>query len=357
MSNVVEQMEGRIGERGLAHLLEHHYRTRLTDIQPVGGVLKLGTDQGTFVLKQIRPDEEGRWKLIGEVADYFAQHQGKPRIPAPIPTHQGKLSFAGFHGRYILLPWIKGQVIPFNRAKDWRRTARAMARMHQLSSGFVPSRGEKVFEHTGHWSQIWQHLLKQVQMFQRSVDNNQVDQVWLRHRSYTEGMLETALTYLEKVGGDTVCQQTRKAGNVCHGNVRRKHVLRDERGQTHFLGWDQMVLDIRSRDLARFIQYAYRKTGKVESILSILRGYQQVAPLDEPEYALIYTRLLFPDRMIRTLDKVYRQQTVSHEGAVDRLSTAARKEEEKTPLLTEYPEWVKREFDVTIPKVDWLAHS
>ena len=172
-------------------------------------------------------------------------------------------------------------------------------------------------------------------MFQRSVDNNQVDQVWLRHRSYTEGMRRLPLRIWrrwEAIG--LARQQTRKAGNVCHGNVRRKHVLRDERGQTHFLGWDQMVLDIRSRDLASFIQYAYRKTGKVESILSILRGYQQVAPLDEPEYALIYTRLLFPDRMIRTLDKVYRQQTVSHEGAVDRLSTAACKEEEKTPLLT-----------------------
>ncbi len=344
-----------IDERYLAYLLEHHYRTRLIAAKPVNRSIKVKTEQGEFLLKRLQSEGEKRWKLLQEIAEYSSEKKGKQSIPTPVQTMQGKISFAAMHGKYILLPWINGDLITFTRGKHWRRTARAMAEMHQGSGGFVPSRTGRAFEHAGNWSFIWQHLFKQIDGYDASSSADPVDQAWMRQRSYTAGMLETALKYLEKAGGDALCQELRREGSVCHGNIRVGHVIRDEQKHMHFLSWDQAVLDIRSRDIAHLLNYAFRKTGESDIISTILYGYQQISPLKEPEYALIYTRLLFPDSMIRRLDQIYRQRRFSPQKAVKSFASSARKEEMKTKLLKEFPSIVKKEFGVLIPEVDWLS--
>lgn len=343
-----------IDERHLNYLLEHHYHIRLIAASPISRSIKVKTEQGEFLLKRLRPEGEKRWSLLREIAEYCSKKKRKQYIPIPVPTKKGQISFAAMHGKYILLPWINGDPISFTRSKDWRRTARALAEMHQGTGGFVPSRTGRAFDHIGNWSLIWTNLYEQIDEYDVSSSADPIDQAWKRQRSYTAGMLETSLKYLEKVGGDALCQELRREGAVCHGNIRTRHVLRDEDKRIHFLSWDQAVLDIRCRDIAHLLNYAFRKTGNSEIISTVLHGYQQVTPLKEPEYALIYTRLLFPDSMIRRVDQVYRQRQFSPQQAVKRFASSARKEEVKTKLLKEFPCIVKKEFAITIPEVDWL---
>jgi hypothetical protein len=52
------------GEERLDDWIRYHYGLDLVSVEPVGGVLKLETDQGFFVLKRVRMREKDRWHRL-----------------------------------------------------------------------------------------------------------------------------------------------------------------------------------------------------------------------------------------------------------------------------------------------------
>ncbi|PTX59090.1 CotS family spore coat protein [Melghirimyces profundicolus] len=348
------------GEPRLPEVLRHHYGLRVKAARPVEGILQLTTDRGIFGLKRVHDREEGRWKLVRELAEYISE-TGSPQIPSPVLTRRGAVTVAGHRRRYVLLPWIKGEVHDLRIGDRWSRAARTLARVHSVSKGFDPSRGLGSFVHTGKWERIWRDLGQQVSMFKLAADLSEettpVDRLWLRQCTFTEGMLETALRYLEKLGGDSVVLETRKNGEACHCNPHRRNWVWDAAGIPHLIDWNRLVLDGRSRDLARFILYAYGRTGSLAPAEAILKAYQETAPLEEAEYGLIYAQLLFPHNLLRTLSNIYREQKIPSHLAKGHLSSTLDLEEKKEGLLRGFPALVTREFQVTIPRVDWLERS
>jgi CotS family spore coat protein len=358
MSDSLAKLRSWTGEGRLTELLEHHYAFRIQDAKPAGGVLKIKTDQGTFGLKRVREREELRWRLVEELARHISE-TGEHRLSVPVKTQKGRSYFSGVQHRYVVLPWIEAKVVKLNSQDDWNRTARGLAHLHMASRGFEPPKTLRSLVHAGKWTRIWEQLHRQWTMFkmasQWSEEVRPVDQLFLKYCSYGEGMLETASTYLEKLGGDRTVNSTRQGGEICHCNLHRRNVLQDDEGRLHFIDWNRAAVDVRSRDLARFALYAYGRTGSVDAAGRVLEAYQEVSPLDEKEYPLIYAQLLFPHRLMRIVDRIYREQRLGTEEAEQALNRAIRQEEEKTPLLREFPVLVKERFQTVIPRVDWLS--
>lgn len=324
----------------------------------MGGILRLDTDQGRYGMKRVPVREDLRWKLIRELAEHLSE-TGEMRLSAPILTQKGAVTMSGHLNRYVLLPWIRGETRDLREGRRWEKVARSLAEFHTATRGFSPSRSAASgFVHTGRWQQVWRDLIRQVGMFKLTANlSNEptpVDQLWLRQCAFAEGMLETADRYFEKLGGDQVVAATRKGGEVCHCNIHRRNVIWDLEGKVHLIDWNRMVLDVRSRDLARLILYSYGRTGSCEPTAAILKAYQERAPLEEVEYALIYAQLLFPQRLLRSLQRIYGEQKVPAHLAKGHLSSTVTTEDRKEGLLREFPRLVQREFNVSIPRVDWL---
>jgi Ser/Thr protein kinase RdoA (MazF antagonist) len=342
-------------EPRLPQVLDYRYGIEINDAKPVGGILQLSTNRGRFALKRVRDREENRWQLVEELSRHVKQ-AGEITIPAPRITRQGQRTFAGFKRSYVLLPWMDGEHLPWN-ADRWKRAAGQLARFHLATKGFAPSSSFRGLNYTGSWRKIWNRMHQQIEMFQLAVDLEDayapVDRLWVTQCGFAEGLLETALQYLENVGGDAVVDATRRMGEACHLNIHRKNVL--WRGETpHFIDWNCAVLDVRSRDLARYLLHAYGRTGGLEAVTASLSSYQEYAPLEEVEYALIYAQLLCPHLLMRSLHSIYQERKVPGHLAKGYLSQAIDQEEGKLPLLREFPQVVKQEFGVTIPEVDWL---
>ncbi len=345
------------GEPRLPEVIHHHYGIKLKEARPVGGVLRLKTDQGTYGLKRVHEREELRWKLLRELAEHISETEWI-RIPSPVLTRHQGITVAGRRRKYVLLPWIEGEVKDLRNGNRWAQVARVLARFHSASKGFSPSIRSRGLSHTGKWEPIWQDLTQQVHMFKLAADLSAepepVDHLWLRQCSYIEGMLETALRYLQKMGGDEVVRSTRGGGEACHCNLHRRNLIWGNGDEVHLIDWNRLILDVRSRELARFLLYAYGRTGSLEPITAILKAYQETAPLEEAEYGLIYAQLLFPHRLLRSLSRIYREQKIPSHLAEGHLSSTLGQEEKKEGLLREFPEWIQREFNVSIPRVDWL---
>ncbi|MFC4076091.1 phosphotransferase [Salinithrix halophila] len=358
MGDAAKQIEEWTGEPRLAEMLHHHYGLRLIEAEPRGGVFCLTTDRGHYALKRVREREEMRWSLVEQVAQHLSE-TGEIRIQAPLKNRRGKLTFAGLKNRFVLLPWIEAEVKDWRKdAACWPRVARALARFHIDTRGFHPHRSATSYTHTGKWEKIWGQMEQSLTMFKMAADISDqltpVDRVWIRQCTFAEGMVDTALRYLKRVGGDAVVSASRKSGEVCHCNLHRKNVLWDRHGGVHFIDWNCITLDVRSRDLARLSLYAYGRTGRSEAVFALLKGYQEIAPLDEAEYGLIYAQLLFPHQLIHSLHQIYQEQKVPSHLAKGYLSSTVEREELKSGLLRDFPAQVKAVFGVSIPRVDWL---
>ena len=83
MSDLAGQLKEWTGEARLPELIQHHYGFRLKEARPVGGILRLDSDQGVFVLKRVPVREDLRWNLLRELADYLPQ-SGEGLLTGPI---------------------------------------------------------------------------------------------------------------------------------------------------------------------------------------------------------------------------------------------------------------------------------
>lgn len=360
MSKALKEIIAWTGEERLEDFLKHHYGIRLQGAEPIRGVLKLETDHGRFVLKRVRRGEKDRWRLIDELAKHVARAEpDQNRIPSPILTESAHPYFNGYRYSYVLLPWIEANPISLNTAESWKNASRALASFHQSTRGFVPAYLYRKYQHTSKWLYEWDRAYRQLEVYQLAAkwatSPTRADLSWLDTAAYTTGMMENLLEYYHKIDGDNSCRSSIQHGKVCHNNVHRHNLLTDQQKQTHFVDWNEMVLDVRTRDIAQWLLYAYGRTGSQAVLTSIIQGYQEVAPLDESEYPLIYARFLFPEKLFKVLESVYQEQTLSINSAAPTIHQAAQMEEKKVGLLRQYTALVKDHFHITIPQIDWIS--
>lgn len=343
------------GEKRLVDYLRHHYERQLTSVKSLRGALKLKTDQGQFLLKKVTATDKERWRLVEELSHAL---QERFSIPAPVRTQSGELTFDGFRHRYVLLPWIQGTEISLRKTRDWGSMSRRLAQLHQASKTFKPKHAYRKFQRVGKWLGNWKNAYRQLELFQIAAkltrQPTETDESWIEVAGYSMSVMENLLKYFEMIDGTQVIKATSKEGKVCHGSLHRHNVLVDEQRQIHFIDWNQAALDVRTTDLAQLLLYAYHRTQSPEVMATILREYQQIAKLREEEFALIYARFLFPQRLIRVLQRVYADQTLPITAGAPSIYSAAKREEAKIGLVKCYVQMLQNEFDLTIPQIAWL---
>ncbi|MBA4602759.1 phosphotransferase [Thermoactinomyces mirandus] len=347
------------GEERLGDWLSLHYGLVLQSIEPVGGVVRLDTDQGVYVLKRVRFGEKDRWQGIRELADFLSgKKDRKVIIPPPILTQGRKTFFEGYRYPYVLLPWIEGVTPTLTEAEVWRNLSRDMAYFHLSTKEFAPVKIMEKWNRLGNWHPWWSKVYEQMEIFHLAANwtsiPTETDETWLNISSYSMGIMENLLKYYEQIDGEKLCQESAAYGKVCHGRWHRNNLLIDPDGVTVLLDWNEAVLDVRTADIADWLLYAYGRTSSREVMKIILSGYQEVSPLTEGDYALIYARLLFPGRLIRHLQNVYLNQSKPRDSTIRHIRKAIEIEEKKIRVLSVYAQLVRNHFQQTFPEIDWI---
>lgn len=351
-----EQANPWMEEKRLNDYLKHHFGLHVKKVKPIRRILRIKTDMGTYALKRVHPREKERWKMVTELATHLGS---RFPISAPIATRTGQLIFAGFHHKYVLLPWINAEPVSLQNKTEWVRLTRKLARFHHYSQTFTPAHAYRKLQRIGKWQAEWKHAYRQLELFQLAAKwtrkPTETDQSWLEVAGYSTGVMENLLRYFEKIKGDQCCLESAKQGKVCHGNLHPHNVLADEQKQFYLIDWNQAVFDVRTRDLAQWLLYAFHRTRSGEILTILLRSYQQISPLSEEEYALIYARFLYPERLMRVLRNIYEDQTLPITAGAPSIVSASKAEEQKLGLMKVYPRLVQEAFGVKIPQIEWLS--
>ncbi len=347
------------GEERLDDWLGLHYGLVLRSVEPIGGIVRLKTDQGSYCLKRVRIGEKDRWQIIRELTDFLSDHPSrKIIIPPPILTQRQKLFFEGYRFPYVLLPWIEGVTPPLTKASVWKSLSKDMASFHLSTKKFTPAKVPEKWNRLKDWGSWWSKVYEQMEIFHLAANwtsiPTEMDETWLDISSYSMSIMENLLKYYERIDGKKLCQEASEYGKVCHGRWHRGNLLIHPDGVTVLLDWNEAVLDVRAADIADWLLYAYGRTSNPEVMKIILSGYQEVSPLTEADYSLIYARMLFPNGLIRHLQNVYLNQSKPRDITIRQIRKAIKIEEKKIKVLSVYAQLVRSHFQKTFPEIDWI---
>ena len=158
---------------------------------PVGGVLKIYTTGGTFALKRAGKGGEPHWREVAEVGRHLLPAEGG-RIPIPLCTRSGRVTFAGHGPSYVLLPWILGRPIPYTARRIFGIPAGGWHGFTLERGGLNPS----LFRMRVSWSRAWERTIDRIGLYRVAVDrlrsDAEADDAFRDAVPYAEGMVENA---------------------------------------------------------------------------------------------------------------------------------------------------------------------
>jgi len=347
-------------EERLKDWLRVHYGLELERMEPRGRAWKLFTDQGEYCLKEVSKKGKEQWDLVADVARHLSQKRGSGlRLAEPVPTQSNKRTFAGYRCRYVLLPWVDGEEASLQTREDWHAWSRKIALFHQATKDFPSASARCAHLSMGSWHDRWQQHLHHLEIGHLAAEWTSFptlsDRETQQSATYAKGIIHNLLEYDRNIEGEAVRQETAKYSKICHRRLHRHHLIQSKKGTAYLVDPSQMASDVRTTDLARWIIHAHVQTGSPEVLSAILDGYQAVGqPLLKEEYALIYAHLLFPEKYCRLLEQIYIQQSVPIGEAAAAIRQATEREKRKIPLLRQFADVVKRDYGVTIPRVEWI---
>ena len=347
------------GEERLDDWIRYHYGFEIVSVEPMGGVLKLETDQGFFVLKRVRLKEKDRWHQIAKLADYLSKQKKLMfTMPKPVWTKRKNIAFDGYRYQYVLLPWVEGVTPQLNKEEEWRHFSTCMASFHLATARFEARKMPDPWKRIGNWSTWWRYVYKQMEIFHLAAKwtsvPTELDETWREISDYSLGLMNNLIKYSQKTDIDKLCLKTAKYGKVSHGRWHRRNLLIKPDGTFALIDWNEMVSDVRAADIADWLLYAYGRTQRPEVMKTILSGYQEKSELTDADYVLIYARLLFPNRLVRHLRHVYLNEKSPGNLTIRLVDSAIQMEQKKMNLLKCYAQLVRDHFHASLPEIDWI---
>lgn len=353
-----QQTDEWIGEIRFVDLLQYHYDFQVHQVQPIEGVLRLDTNQGMFGCKRVRAKEVESYKLLIQVAPWMkSSTNGTIKIPSPIRSHKNeKYILSGFARKYVIYPWIQGEKMDWNQAKDWMDATAQLALFHKQSSRWEPELQQKV-----KWINQFQLQKEEAQKHEIytlaskwTQIPNEVDRTLSQMGTYYQSLLESIQEYDEKINGSQIREQSRVNGKLCHNNCSKKNWIRSKSNAVQLIDWNNLSYDVRTKDLGFWLLTAYRSTGSKELITQIINQYQQIHPIEEEEHSLIYGQLLYPDHYLFECKQIFEEQIYYETTACRKLTEAKEITQKRIAFASWYVQMVKQEYNQKIPILDWV---
>lgn len=281
-------------------VIEKNFAVRVQDFSLLsgsGGIYKVRTDTGDFVLKPKRfPDSE--FTFIAEACDYLRQ-QGQP-VAAVVRDEYGRL-WQQIQGEdYFLMPYLPGRAADFHSRRQLAAVAAALAGLHQAGSGFHSDSFADRNKVGGFLNTVyvkindlkkWQHSLcaKEQLCYFDFLYRNHGERALIAARQAADSLAvyydELAAVYAER-------------GCICHHDLAHHNIMIDESAggrQVYFIDFDYCVADIFVHDLASILlRIAKANDYKAELPRRFLQRYEEHMPLGGAERRLLWDYLRFP---------------------------------------------------------------
>lgn len=288
--------------------IERQFNIKIESIKPNKGVYHLKTDKGEKCLKKI---SYGAQKLLFVYG--AKEHLIKndfDRVDRYCLNAEGEPYALVNEDLYTLSEWIEGRECDFHNLEDVNIAAKNLAYMHIASKGYEPPENSKLKSDL----ERWPHLMdKRVKSFDKMRDmarkkNNKsnFDLNYIKAMQFYKDLGKRAMEVLNSSEYVNICKLTEGQKSFCHHDYTYHNIIIDKNNNVNIIDFDYCKREIRAYDISNFmIKVLKRVDWNMEFANTIINSYNEISPLMEEEYRLIFSFLLFPQRFWRLANRYY----------------------------------------------------
>ncbi|MCL6452009.1 MAG: phosphotransferase [Alicyclobacillus sp.] len=269
------------------------------------GVLRVQTAKQTYALKRTETPPE-RIEFLNGLFE-FVREQGFQAF-APIVHTRAEDPYLLHRGRvYYATRWVDGNPANFASVDQVRQIADVLAHFHECSRGYEADGAEMVFDLEHLLRRRTEDLQAMLAVAQARRDADRFDRLLASSASRLREAAEESVRLIS----DTRCQSFLAADEgvpgVCHLDVIPENfILHPRRGMTA-IDFDLAAYAPRALDVSHLLRRALqRQQWRSEVAYTCFSAYNQVRPIDGPEYRVIQALMTFPYRTWRVARSHYR---------------------------------------------------
>lgn len=278
-----------------------------TSFKNVRAVLKVETKEGTFACKYFKYDLN-LFNFINQGLKHLRSN-GLNNIMDILPTLDGKACYQDERGNiFFLMPWIHGRESNLNDTKELYLTSKFLAKFHLTSQGFNPKGLTTIPNSWGKWIDKYKTSLNSLQEVKKIIlnkpENTPIDQIVINSWWDYYDLTELAIKTLEKSKYTQYVKNAKKSFSLCHCDFTYHNLLLNSQEEIYLIDFDFLRCDTRTLDIGKFLRKELPHFNYDFDICElILKGYNEIYPLEKDEYPIIMALILYPNKyLVNVLD-------------------------------------------------------
>lgn len=272
----------------------------------------IGTANGNFFLRQEYINPKRMLFIAG--AHWHLQNNGLP-IAQLIPTRGGGLCLSGGDHIYILYEAHEGDPVLYYDQSHMTQAMAFAAKFHLASRGYIPADGSKKRTRTGKWHKLYRWKLQELEDNKKLAQDDTGDEFSRLFLEHVDQMLARGYAALNELNSQELeewTHETIESGMFCQQDfTMARMILKNE--QVFMKDLHSVTIDLPARDLRILLNKIMKKLAVWDQDLAcrMLRAYDQVNPLTETQYSVLWTDLKFPHMFCAMAHKYFLGQKES----------------------------------------------
>lgn len=289
--------------------IERQFDIKIESIKPNKGVYQLKTNKGVRCLKKISYGTQKLLFVYG--AKEHLYNNGFENIDRYYLNTEGKAYALVNEDIYTLSEWIEGRECDFYNDDDLVLATKALASFHIASKGYEPSENSKLKSDLGRWPHLMEKRIKSFDKMKEMVrkkknHKSDFDLSYIKSVDYYKSLGKKALSILNDSNYYNLCKDTEEEKSFCHHDFTYHNIILGEDNKVSVIDFDYCKRELRTFDLANFmIKVLKRREWNFDIAKAIIDNYNEVSPLKEDEYKVLYAFLIFPQRYWRICNRYY----------------------------------------------------
>lgn len=288
--------------------IERQFDIRIESIKPNKGVYFLKTNKGNKCLKRINYGVQKLWFVYG-AKEHLINHGFKTVDKYSLNVEGDPYAIVN-EDIYTLSEWIEGRECDFHNDDDIRKAAKALANMHIASKDYDPPENSKLKTDLGRWPHLMEKRVKALDkmrnMARKKNRKGDFDLNYIKTMEFYKKLGIRALNVLNSSKYMDICAYTEAQKTFCHHDFTYHNIIIDNEDRVNVIDFDYCKREVRVYDISNFItKVLKRRDWNIDCAKIIIDSYNEVSPLNEDEYKVLFAFLLFPQRFWRLGNRYY----------------------------------------------------
>jgi CotS family spore coat protein len=249
---------------------------------------------------------------------------------------------------FILTPWIEGEKCNFDNINHVLISVKKLSTIHSLSRNFQPILGGSQREG---FDDFYISTLKHFQDLLKA--SNEAFKFKDTFSRYFISSFETNLR-LAQISLDisNKIDNSKLSKSLCHGDYVNKNLIFPPDSDPWIIDFDKCKMDYSSKDLSYFMRRLLKRENtkwNVDLALSILKTYNESAPLNESDLRYILSYVCFPQKYWRISRDYYNNINKCNKSAfLTLLSNTISKSDSQYEFALEIINAVQKNFNANL---------